>query len=87
MIDKALGFIVAELNAFLGVRYPSSEDHAVLASLTHPDGSAPPHTANRLVVSLVNLEREASAATADNPIAPAPTTSGISPGSIRAART
>ncbi|MDR3479531.1 MAG: DUF4255 domain-containing protein [Burkholderiaceae bacterium] len=63
MIDKALGFIVAELNAFLGVRYPSSEDHAVLASLTHPDGSAPPHTANRLVVSLVNLEREASAAT------------------------
>lgn len=62
MIDKALNFIVSELNDFLGRRYPSNEDHAVLASLTHPDGSAPPHTANRIVVSLINLEREGSAA-------------------------
>ena len=61
MIDKTLSFILDELNVFLGARFEDSEPHAVLSSLVNQDGSLPPATENRLVLSLVNIERETSA--------------------------
>jgi hypothetical protein len=61
MIDKALSFIVNELNVSLGTRFENSGPHAVLSSLTNQDGSAPLVTENKLVLSLVNIERETSA--------------------------
>jgi hypothetical protein len=58
MIDKTLHFIVDELNTYLDARFPTAEKAVVLSSLTMPDGALPPNVDNKIVVSLVNLERE-----------------------------
>jgi hypothetical protein len=58
MIDHALGFILHELNVFLGARFEGSEPHAILSALVNQDGSVPPAIENKLVLSLVNVERE-----------------------------
>lgn len=63
MIDKALSFILAELNAFLSARIQSNEQLAILSSLANPDGTTPPGLENKLVLSLVNIEREPAAPT------------------------
>ena len=61
MIDKALNFTLDELNSFLGTRFQSHENLAVLSSLSNQDGSAPVITDNKIVLSLVNIERETAA--------------------------
>ncbi|MGH9696455.1 MAG: DUF4255 domain-containing protein [Bryobacteraceae bacterium] len=60
MIDQALSFILDELNVFLGARFASSGPHAVLSALVDQDGSVPLGIENKLVLSLVNLERDTS---------------------------
>lgn len=62
MLDRTLGFLLDQLNGHLGTRYPSSEPHAVLASLANLDGTVPANIENKLIVTLVNLERESAAA-------------------------
>lgn len=62
MIDRTFNFILDELNGFLGIRYPSSEPHVVLSSLSNQDGTVPPQIENKLILSLVNIEREVAAA-------------------------
>lgn len=60
MIDIALGFVLAELNAYLGNTFGGDETLATLGSVGGaPAGAADP-TDNRVVLSLVNVEREAS---------------------------
>lgn len=61
MIDKTLNFLAAELNGFLGARFPSKEEHAVVAGLSASDGTSAAKIENRLVLSLVNIERETAA--------------------------
>ena len=61
MIEKTLNFIASELNGFLGNRFPSKEEHAVVASLSNTDGSSAARIESRLVISLVNIERETAA--------------------------
>jgi hypothetical protein len=61
MIDKTLVFLLGELNSFLGTVFPASEPHAVLSGLALPDGSVPPGIENKVVVSMVNLERDTTA--------------------------
>jgi hypothetical protein len=61
MIDKTFAFLLDELNVFLKTRYPSAEPHAVLSCLLNQDGSVPPGIDNKLVLSLVNVERETAA--------------------------
>lgn len=61
MIDKTFNFILGELNGFLGTRYPSSEPHAVLSNPSNQDGTLPPQIENKLILSLVNIERESAA--------------------------
>ena len=61
MIDKALSFIADELNIFLGARFADGGPHAVLSSLVNQDGSVPPAIENKLVLSLVNIERDTTA--------------------------
>ncbi len=61
MIDKTLTFILGEINTLLSNRYQSSESPAVLSSLSNPDGTVPPSIENKIVLSLINLEREAAA--------------------------
>jgi hypothetical protein len=58
MIDKALKFILAELNNYLDASFPGNEKTAVLASLSNPDDSVPLGIDNKLVLTLVNIERE-----------------------------
>jgi hypothetical protein len=61
MIDKAMSFIVGEINSLLSARFQTNEDLAVLSSLANPDGTLPPAIENKIVISLINVEREASA--------------------------
>lgn len=61
MIDKTFDFILEELNGFLGIRFPSSEPHVVLSNPTSQDGTVPPQIENKLILTLVNIEREAVA--------------------------
>jgi hypothetical protein len=61
MIDKAMTFIVGEINGLLSTRFQSNENLAVLSSLAHPDGTLPPGIENKIVISLINVEREPSA--------------------------
>lgn len=61
MIDKALNFLLDEINGFLGRRFQSSEELAVLSSLANPDGTIPLNIENKLVLTLANVEREGAA--------------------------
>src|SRR5262249_12349589 len=61
MIDKAMSFIVGEINSLLSTRFKTNEDLAVLSSLANPDGTLPHGIENKIVISLINVEREASA--------------------------
>lgn len=61
MIEKTLSFIEHELNGYLGARFPSQHAHAVVASLAQSDGTAAADIESRLVISLVNIERETAA--------------------------
>jgi hypothetical protein len=58
MIDKVLSLILDELNLFLTARFAGSELRAVLSDLVQQDGTPPPQIENKLVLSLVNIERE-----------------------------
>jgi hypothetical protein len=68
MIDKALTFIVGELNNLLAARFQSNENMAVLASLSNPDGTVPPGIENKVVLSLINVEREGAASGGNWPV-------------------
>jgi hypothetical protein len=57
MIDKALQFILGELNNYLDASFHGPEKAAVLASLSNPDATM---IEKKLVLSLVNIERETS---------------------------
>jgi hypothetical protein len=61
MIDTAMNFIVGEINGMLSSRFQSNENLAVLSSLANPDGTLPPGIENKIVLTLINVEREASA--------------------------
>jgi hypothetical protein len=60
MIDTALGFVLNELNAYLGTSFPGEEKHAVLASVASSNNATPALIDNKIVLSLVNIERETS---------------------------
>jgi hypothetical protein len=62
MIDTVLNFLENALNDHLSARFPGSHAHAVVASPAADDGAAAARIENRLVISLVNIERESAAA-------------------------
>ena len=61
MIDKTLTFLLDELNAFLFNRFGDDRAHAVLSAVVKQDGTVPEETANKIVLTLINVEREAAA--------------------------
>jgi hypothetical protein len=61
MLDTTLGFLRDQLSDYLGTRYPTAESHVVLSGLCNLDGTAPAGIENKVVLSLVNIEREAAA--------------------------
>src|SRR5215472_10273641 len=61
MIDKAMSFMAGELNNVLLARFQSNENLAIASSVCNPDGTLPPGIENKIVLSLINVEREAAA--------------------------
>ncbi len=61
MIHTTLELITRELNQHLRIQSEFSEDIAVLSSIVEPDGSAVPAADGKLVISLVNIEKDSSA--------------------------
>lgn len=58
MIDAALGHIAGQLNQALQRRFRIAEDLVVLSNILEQDGSMATHIADKLVMSLVNIEKE-----------------------------
>ena len=63
MIDTALTFILGELNHYFAANSAVPENTVVLSSLSNPDGSVPLTTDNKMVLSLVNIEKETAMGT------------------------
>jgi hypothetical protein len=68
MLDRTLSFLLAQVNDYLATRYPSKEPHVVLSGLSTLEGTAPPEIANRVVMSLVNIEREGAIGSGSEPV-------------------
>lgn len=58
MIDVAISHIAAQLNLSLRRTLQVGEDVVVLSNIVEQDGTLAQHVANKLVVSLVNIERD-----------------------------
>ena len=61
MIDTTLLLLRDQLNAYLGTRYGGREPHVVLSALANLDGTTPSGIDNKVVLTLVNIERESAA--------------------------
>lgn len=61
MIDTTLVYLRDQLNGFLAGRYSSREPLVVVASLSSLDGTVPTGIDNKVVLTLVNVEREGAA--------------------------
>lgn len=59
MIDVALGFIREQLDDALRSRFSVNDEMVVLSAITALDGNIDAGIANRVVLTLVNIEREA----------------------------
>jgi FPC/CPF motif-containing protein YcgG len=60
MIDKAMEAIRDELNAHYRHRYGLDEDMAIIANLISPEGKIADGEANKVVITLINIEHETS---------------------------
>lgn len=58
MIEEALSFLVSDLSAALARKFTAPTDLAILAPVVGDDGKPPKETENRLILTLVNVERE-----------------------------
>lgn len=61
MIDKTMQFLLDELNGYLKQRYPGETELAVLSGIAVADGSTSDKIANKIVMTLINIERESIA--------------------------
>ncbi|MDD9716296.1 DUF4255 domain-containing protein [Dinoroseobacter sp. PD6] len=61
MIDATLKFLTAMLNEELRTRFAAASDLVALESVARDPGAGGEETANRLVLTLVNIEREGTA--------------------------
>ncbi len=58
MIDAAIGHIASELNQHIRRTYSLNEDMVVVSNLLEQDGSVSVHVNNKLVIFLVNIEKD-----------------------------
>lgn len=61
MIDQTLAFLTQELNAYLRARFDSDDDIARLACIGPTANIDPEDSQNRILVTLINIEREGTA--------------------------
>jgi len=59
MVDSALNHITAQLNQFLKNMFDLTEDVVVLSNILEQDGNVGPQVNNKLVLFLVNIEKDA----------------------------
>lgn len=59
MIDAAITHIAGELNQHLKRSFDLTEDLVVISNILEQDGSVATHVNNKIVVSLVNIEKDA----------------------------
>lgn len=64
MIHAAVSHLTHQLNQFLKRTFDLGEDVVLLSGLTEQDGTPAPNTSNKLVVFLVNVEKETTPARA-----------------------
>ncbi len=58
MIDSAISHIASELNRHLKSNFDLNEDVVVVSNIVGQDGSVAAHINNKIVVSLVNIEKD-----------------------------
>lgn len=58
MIDTAISHIAGELNQFLKQRFTLDEDVVVVSNILEQDGTVASHVNNKIVVSLVNIQKD-----------------------------
>jgi hypothetical protein len=58
MIDAAISHIAGELNQYLKRSFDLTEDLVVISNILEQDGSVGSHVNNKIVVSLVNIEKD-----------------------------
>ena len=61
MIHATINHLANHLNQFLRFSYNLAEDIVVVSNLLSQDGSVAPHINNKVVLGLVNIERDATA--------------------------
>lgn len=61
MIDKTMQFLQEQLNGYLRQRFPGESELAVLSGIANPDGTPSDKIANKVVLTLINVERESVA--------------------------
>jgi hypothetical protein len=59
MIDSAVSHIISQLNQFLRRNFDLTEDIVVISNIVEQDGTVASHIDNKLVVFLVNIEKDA----------------------------
>lgn len=58
MIDFAINHIASELNQYLKRNFDLNEDLVVVSNIMEQDGTVATHVNNKIVVSLVNIEKD-----------------------------
>ncbi len=58
MIYEALALVTQQLNTYFRNRFSQVEDRVVLSNLVEPDGSSAIKEENKVVVTLVNIQKE-----------------------------
>mgnify|MGYP001049091275 CR=1 FL=1 len=61
MIEKTMPFLQEQLNGYLSQRYPGEPELAVLSGIANADGSPSDKIANKIALTLINVERESVA--------------------------
>ncbi|WP_298855432.1 DUF4255 domain-containing protein [uncultured Ruegeria sp.] len=61
MIHETMTFVVTRLNRALLERYPSDGDWVIASHVTTATGSAPVDAADKVLLTIVNLERDSTA--------------------------
>lgn len=61
MIYQTLAFVSDQLNAFLQQHFPSDTNRVVVADVAQSSASLTNGTENKIIVSLINIERDATA--------------------------
>jgi hypothetical protein len=58
MINQAISLLSSSLNQYLRRQFDMAEDVAVPSNIVEHDGAVVPHTNNKVLISLVNIEKE-----------------------------